>query len=130
MRRIDIRKLRGEYVVKPVEYNFMEYSVTNLETEEDGISIRPLIKPGELTRLFTLMLDFGPKIPIPPLMKDIYIPETADDYYYNTFQDLFNAAFNKLVDYVNIKYGIVIKFTEDDYNIFQDAASELLDIEM
>lgn len=129
MRRFDIRKLRGEYVVKPVTYDFMSYSVTNLETE-DGISIRPLIKPDELTRFFTLMLDFGPKIPIPPLMKDIYIPETADKYYYNAFQDLFNAAFNKLTDYVNIKYGFVIKYTEDDYNEFQDAASKLLDIEI
>ena len=129
MRRFDIRKLRGEYVVKPVTYDFMSYSVTNLESE-DGISIRPLIKPDELTRFFTLMLDFGPKIPIPPLMKDIYIPETGDHYYYNAFQDLFNAAFNKLTDYVNIKYGFVIKYTEDDYNEFQDAASKLLDIEI
>ena len=129
MRRFDIRKLRGEYVVKPVTYDFMNYSVTNLETE-DGISIRPLIKPDELTRFFTLMLDFGPKIPIPPLMKDIYIPETADKYYYNAFQDLFNAAFNKLTDYVNIKYGFVIKYSEDDYNEFQDAASKSLDIEI
>ena len=129
MRRFDIRKLRGEYVVKPVTYDFMSYSVTNLETE-DGVSIRPLIKPDELTRFFTLMLDFGPKIPIPPLMKDIYIPETADKYYYNAFQDLFNAAFNKLTDYVNIKYGFVIKYSEDDYNEFQDAASKLLDIEI
>ena len=100
-------------------------------SENNGYAIDQAPDGAQSTVFLRYLKDFnGSREAAVKAMIQHYIPETADDYYYNTFQDLFNAAFNKLTDYVNIKYGIVIKFIEDDYDTFQDSVSELLDIEM